>query len=130
MHLGIVGSRRRNTPADKSLIKEKVLDFLKSGELVIVSGGCKLGADRFAEEIADELNLPIIIFYPKLIGGQNRMEYAKAAYARNKLIAQKADVLIACVAADRKGGTENTIEEFIKKDRCNYALHREILILV
>jgi predicted Rossmann fold nucleotide-binding protein DprA/Smf involved in DNA uptake len=130
MHIGIVGSRRRNTPTDKALVKEKVLDFMKSNEVAIVSGGCKLGADRFAEEIADELNLLIIIFHPKLIGVRNRMEYAKAAYARNKLIAQKADVLIACVASDRKGGTENTIKEFIKKDECNYAMYREILILV
>lgn len=127
MFLGVVGSRRRDTEQDKIAVKEAVCCFVKP---TLVSGGCPRGADRFAEELAEELGLEIIIFYPKVTNDKGRWSYAKACYDRNKLIAQKSDVLIACVAPDRKGGTENTIQEFIKKDRCNYALHREILILV
>ncbi len=44
-----------------------------------------------------------------------RAAYAVINYARNKLIARDADVLIACVAEDRKGGTEDTIKHFCKK---------------
>lgn len=127
MFLGVVGSRRRDTEKDKAVVKEAVLRFDKP---VLVSGGCPHGADRFAEELAEELGLEIIIYYPDMTGVDSRGSYAKACYARNKLIAQKSDVLIACVAPDRKGGTENTIKEFIKKDKCNYALHRKILIEV
>ena len=127
MFLGVVGSRRRDTEKDKAAVKEAILRFDKP---TLVSGGCVRGADRFAEELAAELGLEIVLYYPDMTGVHGRADYAKACYDRNKLIARKSDILIACVASDRKGGTENTIEEFIKKDRCNFALHRDILILV
>lgn len=127
MFLGVVGSRRRDSPEDKAAVKEAVLRFVKP---TLVSGGCIRGADRFAEELAEELGLEIVLYYPDMTGVHGRANYAKACYDRNKLIALKSDILIACVAPDRRGGTENTIKEFIKKDKCNYALHREILILV
>jgi len=127
MFLGVVGSRRRDSPKDKAVVKEAIQRFDKP---TLVSGGCLRGADRFAEELAKELGLEIVLYYPDMTGVRSRGDYAKACFARNKLIALKSDILIACVAPDRKGGTENTIVEFIKKDRCNYALHRDILILV
>ena len=45
----------------------------------------------------------------ELLKVNGRAAYAQINYARNTLIAQDSDVLIACVAADRKGGTEDTI---------------------
>lgn len=87
----------------------------------IVSGGCKLGGDRFAERIAKAMKVSIKIHYPDkskldpiLMKKNPRAAYAKINYARNTLIAKDADILIACVAEDRKGGTEDTIEKFRK----------------
>lgn len=82
---------------------------------LIISGGCSQGADKFAEELAKELLIPTKIFYPKKVQpGSPRWAYTKVNYARNKLIAQASDRLIALVSLDRKGGTENTIAWFKK----------------
>ncbi len=78
-----------------------------------MSGGCPQGADNFAETIAKKMQVPITIHY----AAWNRLG-KRAGFARNGDIAAEADVLIACVAPDRTGGTEDTIRKFIhlKKD--------------
>lgn len=118
--IGIVGSRLRDTEADKVLIREQLLGLIKRyGEISMVSGGCPKGADLFAEQLAHELRLPIKIHYPDksqldehLMTVNPRLAYTQIYYARNTLIAQDADTLIACVTPDRKGGTEDTIRKF------------------
>jgi len=107
--LGIVGSRRRISADDKELIKQQIIK-LKPAELV--SGGCKKGADKFAEELSKELSIPMKIFLPKLTRDMEYYKRVNAYYARNKEIANYSDILIAVVAPDRKGGTENTIKHF------------------
>lgn len=115
VRLGVVGSRRRNSPRDKARLKE----FLRRAKskfptLLLVSGGCPKGADRFAEEIAEELDLPIKIHYPdksKLPPNPERYHFAQINYARNTLIAEDCEILVALVADDRKGGTEDTIKK-------------------
>jgi hypothetical protein len=64
----------------------------------------------------------MIIFLPDkskldtvLLEKAPRAAYAKINYARNTQIAEKVSVLIACVASDRKGGTEDTIRKFQHK---------------
>lgn len=115
MYVGIVGSRRRTSISDCTLILNEIQKLMSSGEkIVLVSGGCKKGADLFAEEFAKQLGLEIIIFKPDLTNCYERYEFTKSYYARNKQIAEKSDILIACVSEDRKGGTENTIKEFLK----------------
>lgn len=111
MKLGIVGSRRRNSLQDKAILKERIVEL--SPEMLI-SGGCQKGADFFAEEIAKELGIPIIIYYPKLLKGGDYPPHKvrNEMYARNIQIALASDHLIALVAEDRKGGTENTIGHF------------------
>lgn len=111
MKLGIVGSRQRNSLEDKKIIKERILELKPS---MLISGGCAVGADKFAEDFAEELGIPITIFYPKLIRDKTypQQDIVKAMYARNKQIALESDYLIALVAPDRKGGTENTIHYF------------------
>jgi len=52
---------------------------------------------------------------PVILRKNPRAAWAIINYARNKLIARDADILIAVVAADRKGGTEDTIKHFRKK---------------
>jgi len=113
MKLGIVGSRRRNSPEDKRLIRERILELRPE---MIISGGCPKGADKFAEELAKELGIAIAIFYPKqetkLL--QNYYGRVEAFYKRNEQIAMHSEALLALVASDRKGGTENTIKYFKK----------------
>jgi len=111
MKLGIVGSRRRASDKDLQILKERVIELQPD---MIISGGCMTGADRFAECIAKEFGIPITIYYPKLRRGVNypSFEVTEAMYARNQLIATHSDYLIALVAPDRKGGTENTIGYF------------------
>ena len=119
--IGIVGSRRRDTKEDY----EKILIGFFSGFInpenddIIISGGCPKGGDRFAELIANNFKYEIKIYYPDkskldpyLMKINPRVAYAKINYSRNTLIASNSDYLIACVAIDRKGGTEDTIKKF------------------
>lgn len=123
--IGIIGSRRRNTKQDFEQLREVFLSIYEEGD-VIVSGGCKQGGDKFAEEIAEELGLTIdneglIIHYPdkskldpEKMKKNPRWAYAEINYGRNTLIAQDSDVLLSVVASDRKGGTEDTIKKATK----------------
>lgn len=103
--IGIVGSRRRNSYADKEKVKTAFIANSRPGD-IIVSGGCSHGADKFAEEIAKELGLSILIHYPDWRG-----KGMVAGILRNTNIAADCDILIAAVAADRTGGTEDTIKK-------------------
>jgi hypothetical protein len=106
--IGIVGSRRKKEYKYYTILKEKVLEILEEDDY-IVSGGCPVGADSFAEKIARHIGISIIIHYP------NWKKIGKAAgFIRNTLIAEDADVLIAVVADDRTGGTEDTIAKYLK----------------
>jgi predicted Rossmann fold nucleotide-binding protein DprA/Smf involved in DNA uptake len=103
--VGIVGSRRRY---DKEAVFDLV-DSLDPKNTTIVTGGC-LGPDKWAEERAKELEIPVIIYFPKAVTAKrDYVSIVKEYYARNKLIAEKSDIIYAFVARDRKGGTENTI---------------------
>lgn len=120
LKVGVVGSRRRNSDEDRAYVFS-VLDKLKEdGPLLIISGGCPQGADRFAEEAAREFGLDILVHMPdynSLPENPKRWHYTKMYYARNSLIARDCDVLLALPAADRKGGTEDTIKKTKKLDK-------------
>ncbi len=108
MRIGIVGSRRRNSLEDYHKVLAKLEELYKEGD-IIVSGGCYKGADNFAERIAKEKEIPIIIYYARW------KRHGKAAgFIRNTDIAEQSDILIACVSPDRKGGTEDTIKKYLK----------------
>ena len=125
-YIGIVGTRRRIMMVDRkavwlAFIKLQKKLKKKGFEVIIVSGGCHAGADSFAEEIAEKLKVKIIIHKIRRDkmkldknGKPKKFEFTKQAYARNKLIALNSHYLIACVSRDRTGGTENTIEHFLK----------------
>uniref|UniRef100_A0A6M3LJU2 DNA recombination-mediator protein A n=1 Tax=viral metagenome TaxID=1070528 RepID=A0A6M3LJU2_9ZZZZ len=107
--IGIVGSRRRNNKVDFMKVA-RALSKIYEKEDQLVSGGCLKGGDNFTEVIAKEKGIPITIYYP------NWKENGTAAgFIRNTEIANNSDILIACVAKDRKGGTEDTIEKFCKR---------------
>lgn len=124
MKLGIIGSRRRCSPEDKRLVRDKILELNPS---MIISGGCARGADSFAEEFARLLGVSITIFYPKPPVGRGRQHWIKAYYERNQRIALESDHLIALVAPDRRGGTENTINYFKERNLLTWKDFLEIL---
>lgn len=103
--IGIVGSRRRNEQDDLEECRKVFLSIYKEGD-TLVSGGCPQGGDRFAEIFAKEYNIPIKIHYAEW----NKFGRS-AGFKRNTYIAEDCDVLIAVVAKDRTGGTEDTIKK-------------------
>ena len=108
MIIGIIGTRSRDSIADYRKVADTFKDIYEDGD-TIVSGGCSRGGDRFAEQIARGLQIPIMIHYAKW------KKLGKAAgFIRNAHIAKDADVLIACVSKDRTGGTEDTIQKYQK----------------
>lgn len=121
MKYGIVGSRKRNTNEDLRLVYDKFLDIAlrernaegekeyQYGTHQIVSGGTKYGADRFAEVIAKDNGLPIMVYNADWKALNN-----SAGPIRNTFIAKDSDILLACVSSDRTGGTEDTITKFQK----------------
>ncbi len=109
--IGIIGSRTRDSSFAFDLVKNKFLEIYKEGDR-IVSGGCPKGGDRFAEVIAKQYGIPILIFYP------NWNKYKKGAgFVRNSDIANESDYLIACITSNRTGGTEDTIKKFEKLNK-------------
>lgn len=107
--IGIIGSRRKDDTGSYKKVKDQFLEIYEDGDW-IVSGGCSKGGDRFAEEIAKRYGVPIMIYHA------NWKKFGKGAgLIRNGDIAKDSDVIIACVADDRTGGTEDTIEKFTKK---------------
>jgi len=128
VNVGIVGSRRRDSDEDLVLTRvslQKLIEQYGQGNITLVSGGCPKGGDRFAEILAKEFNLPIIIHYPdksKMPETPKRWDYAVIAYARNTLIARDSDILLAVVSSDRKGGTEDTIKKYLKMGKKNLIL--------
>jgi len=103
--IGIVGSRRRNTTKDLIRVEDAFFDVYEDGD-TIVSGGCPKGGDRFAEIIASQHEIPILVHKPDWSIGRH------AGFSRNTNIAEDSDVLIACVSGDRTGGTEDTVYKF------------------
>jgi hypothetical protein len=103
--IGIVGSRRRNTANDNIKLLVAFDKEYQEGD-TLVSGGCPTGGDNMAEYLAKARGLTITIHFPDWI------KHGKAAgFVRNSKIAEQCDVLIALVASDRTGGTEDTIKK-------------------
>lgn len=103
--IGIVGSRRRDTAEDYQNLCDVLWRILKEGDR-LVSGGCKQGADAMAEKIARAGGLTLTIHYADWDRVGNG-----AGFVRNTKIAEDCDVLIALVAPDRTGGTEDTVRK-------------------
>jgi len=94
-YIGIVGHEEKKFTADTKEIAVALIRTLLSEGDILVSGGCHLGGiDIWAEEVADEMGIEKLIFYPqnkKWIGGYKE---------RNMQIAQKSDILHNIVVAE------------------------------
>lgn len=135
-YIGVIGTRRRDTEEDLAKVRGAVFKIFERGD-IIVSGGCEHGGDRFAEILAGELEHKPILFLPDkskldpvLLKKNPRVAYAIINYARNGLVTDKVNYLIACVALERTGGTEDTIKRFTKKCKALGWNLNERLILV
>lgn len=135
--VGVVGSRRRNQRSDFYIVRSEMIQCIEKytkDNIVFVSGGCPKGADNFAEQVAEQFKIPMIIHKPDknkldkdLVKRNAKVAYAIINFDRNTLIAEDSDILIACVAHNRKGGTEDTIKKYIKK--CKESNMEERIIL-
>lgn len=119
--IAIIGTRRRNDEASYIRVEAAFLSIYKEGDMII-SGGCSRGGDRFAEVIAKKYNIPIKIY---------RAEWRRfglgAGFIRNTDIAWDSTKLIACVAENRTGGTEDTIRKFLELNlKDNLTLVKEV----
>ena len=128
MKIGIVGSRQYE---NKRKIKETIFQLKNKfgDDLVIFSGGCLDGADKYAKKYALELGCNYVevnpSHTPKNLYSYMREDWygkkysPKNFYVRNKILAKSIDRLIAFVPdGDNAKGTVNTVNyavEFNKK---------------
>ena len=128
MKVAIVGSRRYEN-------KKKIKDFVfklkqqYGDETIIVSGGCKTGADKYGRKYALELGLQYEEYPPfhdvhNLYCTMPSSRYGKPYsiknfHARNKIIAGTSDFIVAFISDDvQSDGTFSTLnyaKKFNKK---------------
>lgn len=114
--IGIIGSRARNVRTDYQLVQDAFFEIYQEGDW-IVSGHCPVGGDAFAEKIAYDYGIPILLFPPKK---KIREEF----FARNTSIAKFSHIIIACLKSPseplesilkrKTGGSEDTLKKFRK----------------
>ena len=127
MKVAIVGSRRYEN-------KKKIKDFVfrikeqYGSDTIIVSGGCKTGADKYAKKYALELGLQYEEYPPfhdvhNLYCTMPSSRYGKPYsvknfHARNKIIAGTSDVVVAFIPDGvEANGTKNVLEYAKKFDK-------------
>jgi len=116
--VGIVGSRRRATLADRKMVfrlVERLRDHYASrSRLVLVSGGCPTGADHFMEEAAQVYGVETEIHPVDKKGITTKWEFRERAFSRNRVVAERSSIVFCLVSPDRTGGTENTIDHAVE----------------
>lgn len=108
--IGVIGTRKRNSYKDYLKVKRKFLWLFEKGDF-ICSGKCPKGGDRFAVILANfHVSPERRLWFPS-----DWEKYKTiAGFIRNTKVARISEHLIACVAEDRTGGTEDTITKFIR----------------
>ena len=124
MKIGIVGSRRYEN-------RKRIKDFIfkikqEHGEkTIIVSGGCKTGADKYAKKYALELGLQYEEYPPfhevhNLYCTMPSSRYSKPYsvknfFARNKIIAGTSDFIVAFIPEGVEANGTMNVLEYAKK---------------
>ena len=127
MKIGIIGSRRYE---NKRKIKEFIFKLKNQygDKTIIVSGGCKQGADRYAKKYALELGLQYEEYPPfhevhNLYCTMPESRYDKPFsmknfFARNKIIAGTSDIIVGFIPEGIEAkGTMNVLEYAKKFDK-------------
>ena len=127
MKIAIVGSRRYEN-------KKKIKDFIfkikqeKGVGTIIVSGGAKDGADKYAKKYSLELGLQYEeyppahfshnLFCPLSESWYGKPYSVKNYHVRNKIIAGTSDFIVAFIPnGEKSSGTESTINYAKKFDK-------------
>ena len=131
MKVAIIGSRRYE---NKRKIKEFIFKLKNQygNKTIIVSGGCKQGADRYAKKYALELGLQYEEYPPfhevhNLYCSLPESRYDKPFsmrnfFARNKIIAGTSDFIVAFIPEGVEArGTMNTLQ-YAKKFSKKYVI--------
>jgi hypothetical protein len=118
IYIGVVGSRRRASILDRKMVL-RLVEWLKDryssrSRLVLVSGGCPVGADEFTRFAAELFDVEMEIFPIDDKGVKNKWEFTQKAFARNRVIAERSEILFCFVHSSRTGGTENTIKHALE----------------
>ena len=120
MKIAIIGSRKYEN-------RKKIKDFIfklkqeKGDGTIIVSGGCKQGADKYAKKYALELGLQYIeyppfhevhnLYCPLPESRFNKPYSVKNFFVRNKIVAQAIDIVVGFIPKGvEANGTNNTLE--------------------
>ena len=127
MKIAIIGSRRYE---NKKKIKDFIFKLKKEygTDTIIVSGGCKDGADKYAKKYALELGLQYEEYPPfhevhNLYCPLPESRYGKPYsvryfFARNKIIAGTSDIIVGFIPEGVEGrGTMSTIDYAKKLDK-------------
>ena len=120
LRVGIVGSRKYE---NRRKIKEFIFKLKneKGTDTIVVSGGCKTGADRYAKKYALEFEIPYEEYPPfhdvhNLYCVLPEVCYSKPYnvkyfFARNKQIAKTSDYVVGFIPKGVKSsGTESTLK--------------------
>ena len=124
MKVAIIGSRRYEN-------KKKIKDFIfklkneYGDKTIVVSGGCKQGADRYAKKYALELGLQYEEYPPfhevhNLYCSLPESRYDKPFsmrnfFARNKIIAGTVDFIVAFIPEGVEANVTMNVLEYAKK---------------
>jgi hypothetical protein len=108
MRVAVVGSRRRT---DRAAVEACIAKL--APEAVVITGGAE-GPDRWAEQAARARGLEVVVHQPDLDGVGARWQAAERFYARNQRLVDDSDRVIAYVAPERTGGTEDTIRRAVR----------------
>ena len=108
MRIGIVGSRRRT---DRGTVEACITEL--TPDTVVVTGGAR-GPDHWAEQAARARGLGVVVHDPDLREVRARWQATRRYYARNQVIVDGSDRIIAFVAPERTGCSEDTIRRAVR----------------
>ena len=131
MKVAIIGSRRYEN-------KKKIKDFVfklkqqYGDNTIIVSGGCKTGADKYAKKYALELGLqyeeyppfhePYNLYCPLPESRYGKPYSTKYFFARNKIIAGTSDYVVGFIPEGVEANGTRNVLDYAKKMKKNHII--------